>query len=253
MSKTTDRDVEREKLTDVRFSTRTLLFLMVLVAIVAATAGQCIRNLDSSQRTYAAAAWAGWSVILFAWVVLMGRKRYLAERSAGPTILRLPVYGMNPYWRIISRWLFSGYLLAIGPLMLITMAARSTTSGSMPAALLTALYPDAIFLAWLTAVCITLWWWKSDIRLCDAGVLWDKRFIRWSDTHESWDPDRDAITLRGADQIGAELRCEAIVSDEERPVVDELLKNKLRATATAAARGEVTGQTGLRAASESPG
>jgi hypothetical protein len=96
----------------------------------------------------------------------------------------------------------------------------------MSAALLTALFPDAVFTAWLTAICISLWWWGSDIRLCDAGVLWDKRFVRWCDAREKWDPDRDSLTLYGADQNGAELRCDAVVPDGQRITVEALLSEK---------------------------
>ncbi len=219
-------------ITDVRFSTRTLLFLMVLVSIVAATVGQCIRHLDLSQQARAIGAWSGWLMLLLAWIVLVGRRRYLAERLAGRTILRLQIYGMNPYLRIISKCLFSGYLLGIGPLMLVTIAKRAAASASTGSALLTTLSPDAVFMAWLTAICITLWWWKSDIRLCDAGVLWNTRFIQWHDVCEKWDPDRDAVTLRGPDQRGVELRCDAIIPDQQKVKVDMLLEEKLRALPT---------------------
>jgi hypothetical protein len=223
---------------------------MVLVAIVAASTGQCIRRLEATQRTYAAAAWVGWLLMVAAWVALLGRKRYLAEQLAGRTILRLPVYGMNPYWRIISRYLFSGYLLAIGPVMLVAMTTRAAGCDSTPAALATAFYPDAVFMAWLTAVCITLWWWKSDIRLCEAGVLWDKRFIRWYAAHEKWDPDRDAVTIYGVDQNGVDLRCDAVVRDEQRAAVEELLKYTLRTTATST--GGSTGGAILISPNENP-
>ncbi len=212
-----------------RFSTRTLFFLMVLVSIVAATVGQCVRQLDPSQQARAIAAWSGWLILLFAWIVLVGRRRYLAERLAGRTILRLQVYGINPYWRIISRYLFSAYLLAIEPMMLLAITSRAASEPSMGSALLTVLSPDAVFMAWLTAICITLWWWKSDIRLCEAGVLWNTRFIQWRDFCEKWDPDHDAVTLYGPDQHGVELRCDAITPDQQKAKIEMLLEEKRRA------------------------
>ena len=222
-------------ITDVRFSTRTLLFLMVVVAIVATTGGQCIRHLDPRQQIQAASVWALWATLVTVGTMLIGRKRYLVERAAGPTILRLPVYGMNPYWRVVGRYLFSGYLLLIGPLMLITTAGRAAACDSTAAALKEAFSPDAVFMAWLTAICVTLWWWQSDIRLCSAGVLWDRRYIRWDDAQAKWDPDRDAVTLYGPDQRGVELRCDAAVPDQQRSRVETLLEEKRCQTPGAAA------------------
>ena len=213
-------------ITDVRFSTRTLLFLMVLVAIVATTGGQCTRHLDPRQQIQAASVWALWATLVTVVTMLIGRKRYLVERAAGSTILRLPVYGMNPYWRVVGRYLFSGYLLLIGPLMLITTAGRAAACNSTAAALKEAFAPDVVFMAWLTSTCITLWWWPSDIRVCTDGVLWDRRFIRWGDAQAKWDPDRDAVALYGPDQNGIELRCDAVVPEQQRSRVETLLEEK---------------------------
>ena len=80
----------------------------------------------------------------------------------------------------------------------------------------------------VVAQSVVIWWWGRDIRLSEAGLLWDRRLIRWPDVHEQWDPDRDALTLYGLDQRGVELRCDAVVPEKQRTAVESLLREKLQ-------------------------
>ena len=76
---------------------------------------------------------------------------------------------------------------------------------------------------------VAVWWWSRDIRLAEAGVLWDRRLMRWSNVRERWDPDRDVLRLQGLDQRNLELSCDVVVPDEEREKVAALLAEKLGA------------------------
>lgn len=220
--------------TDVRFSVRTLLIATVPVALIAIVARQFVLRLAPDQQARVAVAWAGWLTLVVAWTLFNAQRRIRVEKLAGRTIMRLSIYGMNPLWRVVSRYLLCGYLALSVPVMLLMIADRAAQVGSVAAALLAAVYPDAIFWAWLMAFSIALWWWGRDIRLSAAGVLWDKRFIRWSEVHERWDPDRDALTLHGPDQHGVELVCDVVISEKQRGEVEALLREKRQTTLTTA-------------------
>jgi hypothetical protein len=84
-----------------------------------------------------------------------------------------------------------------------------------------------MFLAAATAYSVTLWWWGRDIRLCEEGVLWDRRIIAWPEVHERWDPDRDTLTLSGNDQCKRRLVCAVLVPDQRRDAVLALLQQKI--------------------------
>jgi hypothetical protein len=214
--------------TEVRFSIQSLLLITVPVAVVATVAGQGIRKLEPVQQGQAVIAWGGWLLLVIGWLTLIASKRVHVEKLAGRTIMRLPIYGMNPIWRVISRYMFSAYLILIVPQTLIVIAERAARAGSLPSALLTAVYPDSVFLAWLAASCIVLWWWPQNIRLCENGLLWDRRFIRWADARERWDPDYDAVTVYGPNQDGGEVRFDMIVPERQRGAVEAFLEEKMR-------------------------
>jgi len=213
--------------TDVRFSIRSLLLVMVPVAVLAAVAGQYVRRFEPRQQIQAVIAWAGWFLLAIGWLALTARKRLRVEKLAGRTIIRLPIYGMNPIWRVITRYMFSAYLMSIGVFVLIEIADRAAERPSVSAALLTLLYPDSLFTAWLLAICAALWWWPHDIRLCDDGALSHQQVIRWPDAGERWDPDYDAVTVYGPNQNGAPVHFDMIVPERQRGAVEAFLNEKL--------------------------
>jgi hypothetical protein len=215
--------------TDVRFSMRLMLLIAVPVAVVAAVAGQCIRAFGPQQQTQIALAWAGWVLLAIGCLALIARKRVRVEKLAGRTIIRLPIYGMNPNWRVINRYVLSAYLMSIGIFELFEIAGRAASSTPMQTALFTLFNLDSIFTAWLLATCIALWWWPRDIRLCENGVLSDQRLIPWSDARARWDPDHDAVTIYGSDQSGVELHFDMVVPEQQHALVEVLLKEKLDA------------------------
>jgi hypothetical protein len=221
---TTPRQVES---TDVRFSIRSLLWVTVPVAIVAAVAGQCIRGFGPQLQAQIALAWAGWLLLAIGCLALIASKRVRVERLAGRTIIRLPIYGMNPMWRVTTRYVFSAYLMSIGIFVLFAIAGRAASSASIPAALRTLLYPDSIFTAWLLAICAALWWWPHDIRLCDNGALSHQQLIRWQDARERWDPDHDTVTILGRNQSGMELHFDMVVPEHQRSAVEAFFEEKL--------------------------
>ena len=210
---------------DVQFSIRTLLFITVPMALIAAAMGSYVRTLDKVEQFRVAIAWMGWIAIVAAWIVCVAWKRIRVENLAGRTLVRLPIYGVNPHWRQVNLFLLSGPLALLAVANLFSIAHLAIGTGSIVGTLLAALY--SIFVAWMTAECVALWWWSNDIRLSEEGVLWDMRLIRWRDVREQWHPDHDVLMLCGRDQDNVELRCEVIVPQEQREAVDAVLNEKL--------------------------
>ncbi len=110
--------------TDVRFSMRTLLVVTVPVALIAAVAGSLVRGLEHDQQARVAVAWVGWSMLVVVWILLAANRRIRSEKLAGRTIMRLPIYGMNPLWRVINRYLLCGILAVLGLASLYGIAGR---------------------------------------------------------------------------------------------------------------------------------
>lgn len=214
---------------DVRFNSRTLLLVTIPVAVVAAVVGPVFRTLAPDEQLRVGVAWTGWLALVSACIFFVARSRIRIEKQAGRTIIRLPIYGMNPRWRRLNLCLLSGALALFGLLSLYFVAEQAIAAESIGGALIAAANFYAIFLAAMMAHSVAVWWWSRDIRLAEAGVLWDRRLMRWSNVRERWDPDRDVLRLQGLDQRNLELSCDVVVPDEEREKVAALLAEKLGA------------------------
>jgi hypothetical protein len=213
--------------TDVSFGVRTLLFVTVPVAVIASVAGWFLRSIAPDERVRVAVAWTMWLALLVAWIAIAAVRRILFEKRAGRTIMRLPIYGGNPDWRLFNRWALSGSLVLFGFLGLFWSAANAMNAHTIGGTGWAVLNLGSLALAGLAAYSVTLWWWGRDIRLCEAGVLWDRRIISWPEVHERWDPDRDTLTLFGLDQHKNRLVCAVLVPEQRREAVLALLQEKI--------------------------
>jgi hypothetical protein len=207
---------------------RTLLLLTIPYTLAAAFAGRQLRGLDDAQQSRVILAWASWFALVAGWLLLAAARQVFIEKSMGRIIVRLPIYGMNARWRLINRCLLCGIILPCAMAELFMIAFDAAGARSTGAAFLAAAKPVQLMGSAIITLCVTIWWRGDDICLADAGVRWDKRFIRWPDVQECWDPDRDAVTLTGPDQHGFNLKCEAIVSAQHRAGVEAFLAEKLR-------------------------
>jgi hypothetical protein len=213
--------------TDVSFGVRTMLLVTVPVALIASVAGWFMRSIPPEERARVAVAWTMWLAILVAWIAVAAGRRIRFEKRAGRTFMRLPIYGGNPDWRLFNRWLLSGTLVLFGFLGLFWSAANAIQAQTIGGAVLAVLNLGSLTLAGLAAYSVTLWWWGRDIRLCEAGVLWDRRIIPWDELHERWDPDRDTLTLSGLDLHQVRLVCAVLVPEQRREAVLALLQEKI--------------------------
>jgi hypothetical protein len=213
--------------TDVSFGVRTMLLVTVPVAMIASVAGWFMRSIPPEERARVAVAWTMWLAILVAWIAVAAGRRIRFEKRAGRAIMRLPIYGGNPDWRLFNRWVLSGALVLFGFLGLFWSAAIAMQAQTIVGTVWAVLNFGSLTLAGLAAYSVTLWWWGRDIRLCEAGVLWDRRIIPWSEVHERWDPDRDTLTLSGLDLHQVRLVCAVLVPEQRREAVLALLQEKI--------------------------
>ena len=218
---------EELRSTDVSFGVRAMLFVTVPVALIASVAGWFLRSIAPDERARVAAAWTMWLALLVAWIAVAAGRRLRFEKRAGRTIMRLPIYGGNPDWRLFNRWVLSGTLVLFGFLGLFWSAANAMQTQTIGGTVWAVFNFGSLTLAGLAAYSVTLWWWGRDIRLCEAGVLWDRRIIPWSEVHERWDPDRDTLTLSGLDQHRRRLVCAVLVPEQRREAVLALLQEKI--------------------------
>jgi hypothetical protein len=218
---------EELRSTDVSFGVRTLLIVTVPVALIASLAGVFLRSLAPDERARVSVAWAMWLAFLVTCIAIAAVRRIRFEKRAGRTIMRLPIYGGNPDWRLFNRWVLSGTLVLFGFLGLFWSGANAIGAQTIGDAVWNVLDFGSLGLAGAAAYSVTLWWWGRDIRLCEVGVLWDRRIIAWSEVYERWDPDHDTLTLSGYDQHNRRLVCAVLVPDGRREAVLALLQTKI--------------------------
>ena len=195
----------RSESTDVRYSTRALLTVMALSALVAAVAGPYVRGLTPDERIRAFAACGVWTAMVAAWIFVAARRRLSVEKLAGKVIMRLPIYGTNYRWRRINLWLLSLGITACGLIGMFVVAGQAILATSIRGALVSAFNVGSLVLAGVSAQSIAVWWWGQEARLSEAGVLWDRRLLRWSQVNPSWDSEREILTFIGPDQNGINL------------------------------------------------
>lgn len=213
--------------TDVSFGVRTMLIVTVPVALIASLAGAFLRSLAPEERARVAVAWTMWLALLGACIAIAAVRRIRFEKRAGRTIMRLPIYGGNPDWRLFNRWVLSGTLVLFGALGLFWSAASALQAKTIGDTVWDVMYFGSLSMAGAAAYSVTLWWWGRDIRLCEVGVLWDRRIIAWSEVYERWDPDHDTLTLMGYDQHNRRLVCSVLVPEQRREAVLALLQRKI--------------------------
>ena len=220
--------IARPESTDVRYSTRALLRVMALSALVAAIAGPYVRGLTPDERIRAFAACGVWTAMVAAWIFVAARRRLSFEKLAGQVILRLPIYGTNYRWRRINLWLLSMVITACGLMCMYVVAGQATLATSIRGAVVSAFYFPSLVMAAVSAQSIALWWWGHEARLSEAGVLWDRRLLRWSQINPSWDSEREILTFVGPDQYGINLEFAVIVPEAVRDTVKSIVDDRVQ-------------------------
>src|SRR5436189_5920711 len=78
--------------TEAQFTIRSMLIAMSIVAIVAALAGPLVRRLQPDAQFRLLVAWGIWLAACVGWNGYRAKRRFDAERLAGESLLRLPMF-----------------------------------------------------------------------------------------------------------------------------------------------------------------
>ncbi|MCI0491923.1 MAG: hypothetical protein L0Z07_03185, partial [Planctomycetes bacterium] len=212
--------------TDVRFSLRSLLILMSVVALLSAAIGPYFRGIDPSKQVRVASLWG--VCFLFAATQLgrLARRRYLLEKAAGNKLVEL-----RPGGRYLQRarpWLVypaGGLPIAIGILYLIpatqTIENPPNNVGVWGGRFLLSVLICGTFIAQGVA---TLWWNRT-IQFREHGMLHGVRLLRWDHiTDCRWTSN---LSVEGVDQWHHDVRFDIQVQACNCEAAERVLTEKL--------------------------
>ncbi len=228
--------------TDARFSMRAMLMAMALVAALAATIGPLVRRLEPDTQIRLLTLWGLWLFTGFIWIGGMARRRAEAEKLAGRTLLRLPMFDENvinvtPARRRLDIALaIAASLFMMFPINLFVVAPGSTRSYFE--LMLTSGIQVVISVFWFGRA-VAMLWWRKHVRLCEFGILWDQRLFRWDHLidHQWVSSDAGVLVVRGLDQRGNEGTLRISIPLAHRAVAQTLVDAKA-STPSVAGRNE---------------
>jgi hypothetical protein len=173
---------------DVRFSIRSLLAIMVAVAFAAALFGTVLRRLDSPTQRAAVLLFGALAFLFVGATVVVGLLRYRAEQRAGCVLFRLARHSyFTPRAPRIAAIAGGAALLALGVLiwgiyasivMFDTRSPNNPTGHGPAEAFVGGLYG----IGWgglFVTMGIGAIWWSHRIRLCERGLVTGFRFVSW--------------------------------------------------------------------------
>lgn len=182
--------------TDVRFSVRALLILMLCVAIVAAVFGFVLRSLPLAARAPAVGSLVVVGLVLIACAAYAARERRSVERLAGtPRFTFTPHSYLFPGAPRIAARLAGAIAMLYGVGYLLGIGALAWESNRLPA--IGTILSHLAYSVMAISFGIGALWWNRDVRLSDDGVLLSNQLIPWSDHQRHyWDAcRRDAMVL----------------------------------------------------------
>lgn len=175
--KTADATSPRDA-TEVRFSIRSALIAMAVVAVVTTALGAFIRQFPTDAQLRLAIYWGFLAAILLALFAYHARRRYVAESKAGRVLFELVRH---------SYFLPNAPRLATTLVGIVSLLAAPVVwiDGSYSIAIGSPLHLSSWQFIYATAACvatsgagITYFWWRR-VRLAENGLVLRSRFIPW--------------------------------------------------------------------------
>ncbi len=217
--------------TDARFSLRLLLIAMAVVALIAALVGPAVRRLPAETQFRLLVAWGLWLAVCVIWIGYQAKRRFDAERLAGQTLLRLPMFDE----RVGAMWpIRRGFNIAAASLL--TLFALFISSAMIvntrPGGITAQFFPFAMMsfgsIAWIYRV-VAMLWWRNNIRFSTAGILWDQQVLLWDHVVDTrWDPlDPMILEVKGIDQHNLDRKWKIPVPPERRGDVQAVLDQSI--------------------------
>lgn len=212
--------------TDVRFSTRSLLIVMGVVAVSATALGAFIRSFPEDVRLSLAAYWSFLVVIVIGVIIYHARKRYKAEQQAGRVQFVLPRHSyFLPRVPWVGTALVGSFFFVVGPAMWIVESFMLENRGLLQAMFsLNTYYGPAA-----TGMGITIFWWRN-VHLTEHGLVVRNMFFPWTNiTRWYWDAcNKNVAVISGKGSNGVAV----LVPLEDRDAVDSLLHEKVQSRPT---------------------
>jgi hypothetical protein len=214
---------------------------MAVVALLAAIVGPLVRALEPPTQVRLLGILALWLAATMTWIAYQARRQFEAERMAGATLQRLPMFDPKIGTASPARWWLHLFSCAAGSLIMLFFACNSLLAP--PRNLEWSLYWINLGMfgaasVWCAVRTVTLFWWRSAIRFCEHGILWDGRLVRWGYViRQRWSESADAVLeICWIDQRNVELAWKVPVPAEKRELVQSLLAEKMPETLPAPSR-----------------
>ena len=214
--------------TEARFTLRSILIVMAVVALIVAALGPWIRALAPEERQRLFLVAGLWLVSTFAGVGIQIFRRSKLERMAGRTLLRLPKSddtvpegGYHPrlhgLWAAIASAGFAllatwTVLEASRPDMFTVVAGLAMTANS----------------AWCATRAFSAFCWGDFVRVGELGVLHGEQILRWDHVlKQEWLQNNKLLKLNGLDQKNAECELKLPVPRERQSQLQAIVQGKL--------------------------
>src|SRR5262249_52020741 len=130
-------------------------------------------------RTRLTIFWAGWLAIAIGGTAIQLQRRKHAERKAGTTLLRLPMNGDGEIPHGLTLFAIGRFFGVVLLLVLGSAMVAIQTSTSAGADWLFQFGVPLVLCATSALHFAPQVLWMREVRLCEAGVLWDQKLLEW--------------------------------------------------------------------------
>ena len=188
--------------TEVQFSTRSLLIVMAVGAVVASALGAFVRQFPVEARPRLLVFWSVLAAIMASLVVFHAWRRQAAEKKAGQVLLYVERHSYfflrQPAWAI---YLAGGLSLVIAPAMWVAISFVIATRPSSEWWRM--INYGTIYSIFLSGAGITFFWWRR-IRVCENGFVVRNRFLPWAECKRwYWDACTKNVLVTEINRYGA--------------------------------------------------
>jgi hypothetical protein len=217
--------------TEAQFTIRALFVAMAVVAVLAAIAGAIVRRVDPDTRIRLLLGWGMWLMVSLLWIAYAAHRRRAAEKLAGRALLRVPLFDEAiPHATVARRWsnVASSIILTLFMLTAFSFNLTSLPPGSIGPGIVWSFAMMGLLGVFLTSRLVTTFWWRTNVRFGELGILWDRRVMLWDHVVycDYCDFARSRLQINGIDQNNIDLGLEVVVPQESREVLDTILKSK---------------------------
>jgi hypothetical protein len=217
--------------TEAQFTIRSMLIAMSIVAILAALVGPLVRRLQPDAQFRLLVAWGIWLAACVAWNGYRAKRRWDAERLAGESLLRLPMFdekvsnvsSFRRGFNIVAAGLLTLLMLFVSSMMIVESRSSTFTSHVSTIAIMT-----FWGVTWVSRV-VAMLWWRNNVRFCKNGILWDLQVVLWDYLIEAnWSSsDPTDLKVRGIDQQNVDRKWTIFVPADRRADVQAILDQSI--------------------------